>query len=104
MFLGWSMFVTWGAFEHAAYVADMLGAREKEVATGKFGQVATFPDSLKFFVLLMVRALAVWISGYALGSNVDELIDFFNHYEDKFDQNADVKDDPGATYPYYLSF
>lgn len=87
------MFVTWGAFEHASYIVDMLNAREKEVAEGKFGQVANFPDALKFFVLLMVQAFAVWISGYSLASNVDELVDYFNHYQDKTDKT--VTDDDG---------
>lgn len=95
------MFVTMATFDVASYVVDMLGAREKEVMAGKFGMIATMPDSLKFFTLLMIQAFGVWVSGYSLASNVDELVDFFNHYSDKTnDEGTDKKDgdaDPHGT-------
>jgi len=99
MFLGWSMFVTVAAFDVASYVVDLLNDREKLVAQGKYGQVANFPDSLKFATLLFVQAVAVWVSGYSLASNVDEIVDYFDHYADKVDKEADTKtnSDPYVT-------
>lgn len=94
MFMGWSMFVTWGSFEHAAYMTDMLTKREMAAWTeGKYGGAATFIDSLKFFVLLMIQAFSLWVSAYSIGGNVDELVDFFNHYDDDTSKDADTKKD-----------
>lgn len=43
---------------------------------------------MKIFTLLIVLAVATWISGYSMASNADELLDFFNHYDDKTDDEA----------------
>jgi len=96
MFMGWSMFVTLAAFDSGSYVVDMLGARELAASKGKFGGAATMVDAIKFFALLMVQTIAVWIAGASLGDNADELLDFFNHYDD----NTATVDKEDASRPY----
>lgn len=40
----------------------------------------------------MIQAFAVWISGYSLGNNAEELIDYYNHYSTKTKDNGTDKD------------
>jgi hypothetical protein len=82
-----------------------LGAREKAVFEegtegGAFGQAITMVSAVKLFTLLMVMALGTWISGYTLGVSADDLLDWFNSYEDKTDDehtNDDGERDPDGT-------
>lgn len=91
MFMGWSMFVTWGAFMHASHVVDMVNARGMAAAKGKFGGVATMTEGIKFFTLLMIQAVTVWVAAASLGGNVDELVGFFDKYDDEVDKTTTDK-------------
>lgn len=94
MFMGWSLIVTLASFRFSSYVFDLTHAREMAAKTdGKFGAPATMVESIKFFVLLMVEAFGFWVAAYALGGNVDELVDFFNHHDDDTDKEASTKKD-----------
>jgi len=46
---------------------------------------------MKMFTLLIVYAVAIWIAGYSMGSGADELLDFFNHYDSKTDDESSTK-------------
>ena len=82
MFMGWSMVVIVAAFYMAMYYVDMTEAREiAAYKDGKFGTAVNFTDGIKFFVLLMIQAMAVLIAGDNLGLHADKRIDYFDDYD-----------------------
>lgn len=55
---------------------------------GTFGAPVDVISAIQHFVLLMVLTVVTWITGCALGDNMDELIDWFNKYAQYTDDEA----------------
>ena len=88
LWLGWSLVVTIFSFLVAVLVTEQLRWREtaiNEVKLGDFGLVlgtnVTFVQGIKFFTLLSVLALGVWISGWTIADTADELLGWFDKYD-----------------------
>ena len=90
--LSWSLGITWHAFHTTQNVIDEIQEREHEVFWGgSFGFAVGNIEAIKISTLLFVMGIATWISGFAVADNADELLDWFNHYADDTDKEADTK-------------
>ena len=90
--LGWSFGITWMGYRVASAVVEKIGQREWAVwHEGSWGHPVDVIEAIKMFTLLIVFSIAVWISGYSLASNADELLDFFNNYDQYTDDEASTK-------------
>ena len=91
-FLMWSLGITWHAFHISEQILDTVQAREYAVYhEGTFGHAVDTLEAIKMSTLLFVMAIGIWISGFAIADNADELLDWFNHYDDDTDNEADTK-------------
>jgi hypothetical protein len=95
--------VTVLAFLLAAYVVELLRYREAAVAEVTLGSgglvlgtVVTFVQAIKFFTLEMILALGVWISGWTIADTADELLGWFDKYDDSTDDEGTQKQSPFA--------
>lgn len=80
------------AFYGAMTIWDMIAAREKGVeAEGFFGTAVSFMDCLKGLTLGMVVAIATYYSAYSIGETVDNLIGWFDQWDDKKFNEGDDK-------------
>ena len=76
----------------ASAVVEKIGQREWAVwHEGSWGHPVDVIEAIKMFTLLIVFSIAVWISGYSLASNADELLDYFNNYDQYTDDEASTK-------------
>lgn len=100
----WSLEVTIVALVSAGYIWSTLDARLAEAAAGSIGVETplTLDKAIKAFTLCMLTGLTVVIAAYALGESADELVAFFDDYDDKTDdegtdKDTGKKDAPGAS-------
>lgn len=84
-FLLWSLLVTLMALYTGSELWTLADARLAEAKAESIGVETpiTMIKGMKAFVLMMVAAFAVVISGYSLGENAVEMISYFDHYYDK---------------------
>ena len=54
----------------------------------------TFVQAIKFFTLEMILALGVWISGWTIADTADELLGWFDKYDDHTDNEGTEKRSP----------
>jgi len=94
-FLFWAFVTTVLALFSGSNLWSLTDARLAEAAAESIGVETPISavKGIKNLVLCMVVALAVAISGYALGENAVELISYFDHYDDKTGNEADKKTD-----------
>lgn len=109
-FLVWSLGVTYMSFEVVSGLADILNARELAAYTdGQFGVTLDMFQAIKAIIILMLMATTTWVAGCALSDNADELLDWFNHYQDDTKTEADTKvnsivDEDGTAITYDLVY
>ena len=101
LWLGWSLLVTIFSFLVAILVIEQLRFRETAVAAEKLGEFGlvlgtnvTFVQGIKFFTLLSVLALGVWISGWTIADVADELLGWFDKYDTSTDNEGRMKKSP----------
>lgn len=91
-YLMWSLVVTILAFVTASDLFDQTEARSLAVYTeGTYGTAVTQVMGIKGFTLLSILALGVWISAWTMGDTADELLNWFNEYQDKTDNEGTTK-------------
>jgi len=88
----WSFGITWMGYRVASRIVEVVGEREYAVwHEGSWGHPVDVIEGIKMFTLLIVFSIGVWISGYSLASNADELLDFFNNYAQFTDDESSTK-------------
>lgn len=100
-FLLWSLLVTIMSIYTGSELWTLADARLAEAKAESIGVETpiTMIKGMKAFVLMMVSAFAVMISGYSLGENAVEMISYFDHYYDKTTNEQTKKDDASYEAP-----
>merc|ERR1711990_1319740 len=102
------LFLTWSlAISIVGYVEGALLWQRYE-AMEAAGLTVTIVEGYKYLALGMVIGIGAWISGLALGDSAEELLGFFDNYDDKTDTEATDKDgevdEDGTAIQYDLGF
>ena len=103
----WSLTVTVLGILAAAYLWSLMDMRLAEAAQDSIGieTPLTWDKAIKAFTLCMIAGLGVIISGFSLGDVADELVQWFNEYDnDTSQEGTDKKSgvrDTEATSDYY---
>lgn len=81
----WALVVTLLALYSGSALWDAVDARLAEAAAASIGVETplSMGKAIKAFTLCMIAGLSVLVSGYALGESADELVAFFDDYDDK---------------------
>jgi len=79
----WALVVTLLALYSGSALWDALDTRLAEAAAASIGVETplSMEKAIKAFTLCMIGGLSVVISGYALGESADELVAFFDDYD-----------------------
>jgi hypothetical protein len=68
-------------------MVNTLGEREVAALTeGSLGHPVSIIEAMQHSTLLIVLAVVTWIVGCSLADSMDELINFYNKYDDKTDE------------------
>lgn len=95
--LMWSLVLTILSFVTASDLFDQTEARVKAVyEEGTYGTAVTQVMGIKGFTLLMILAMGVAISAWTMGDVADNLLDWFNLYQDDTDKEGTTKTDSVA--------
>lgn len=95
--LVWSLVLTILSFVTASNLFDQTEARVLAAQTeGTYGTGVTQIMGIKGFVLLMVLSMGVMISSWTMGDVADELLNWFNKYQDKTGNEGTTKTDNTA--------
>merc|ERR1712167_111043 len=102
------LFLTWSlAISIVGYVEGALLWERYEVMEAA-GQTITIVQGYKYLALGCVIGIGAWISGLSLGDSADELLKFFDEYQDQTKQEASDtdgnKDPDGTAIQYDLGF
>ena len=96
-FLWWSGGITYEAFDYSTKIIDHIGQREIAALTeGSLGHPVSIIEAMQHSTLLIVLAVVTWIAGCSLADSMDELINFFNKYDDK--TNDEKRDADSGNY------
>ena len=77
-------------------MVNTLGAREAAALTeGSLGHPVSIVEAMQHSTLLIVLAVVTWIVGCSLADSMDELINFYNKYDDKTDERK-IDNDSGV--------
>merc|ERR1719313_319374 len=101
LFLTWSLGISIAGYVEGALLWERYEAMET------VGQTVTIVDGYKYLALGCVIGVGAWISGLALGDSAEKLLNFFNEYEDKTNDeasNGSNTDAAGTGILYDLSF
>lgn len=93
LFYATALGLTMMAFWSASSIWDSVAVREVAVAEqGFMGAAVSFLDCLKFVTLGLVVAIATYYAAYSIGETVDDLIGWFDEFDDKTGKEGDDKD------------
>merc|ERR1719240_236907 len=101
LFLTWSLGISIAGYFEGALLWERYEAMET------VGQTVTIVEGYKYLALGCVIGVGAWISGLALGDSAEKLLNFFNEYEDKTNDeasNGSNTDAAGTGILYDLSF
>ena len=100
-FLGWSLVKTILATVFASQVWDAVDARIAEAEEGHTGleEPLSWWLAMKTMTLTTLIGIMMMVGGYCMGDVVDEIVDWFNNYQDKTDDEGtnDGVVDPAGT-------
>jgi len=90
LFLGWSLIKVILVTLFASQVWDAVDARLAEAAEGHTGleEPMSWWLTMKTMTLTTLIGIMMMVGGYCMGDVVDEIVDWFNNYEDKTDDEG----------------
>lgn len=107
----WALVVTLLALYSGSALWDAVDARLAEAAAASIGVETplSMGKAIKAFTLCMIAGLSVLVSGYALGESADELVAFFDDYDDKTktegtDKTSGDKDTAGTAAQFDIGY
>merc|ERR1711998_265662 len=90
LFLTWSLGISVVGYIEGALLWERYETMEQA------GQTVTIVQGYKYLALGCVIGVGAWISGLALGDSAEKLLNFFNEYYDKTDDEASQADGSGT--------
>lgn len=92
-FLWWSAGISVEGYWYSSQLVEEMQRREHAAYTeGSLGHPVDTIQAIQHFVLLMVMTVVTWVVGCSLGDSMDDLISWFNAYDDKTGNESIAQD------------